>query len=350
MRKTHRISLEEISKKINISRTTLYKVINKKGYVKDSTKELVEEALKKYNYVPNLNARDLARHTRHAVGYVGMDYSASYFFTMMQWGLKRAIDEFGDNGLDIVISKSSHRDPQKQVEEIDRMLQEGIRDFIISVSDADVLRDKIEELRTMGCNIVYLSRYAEDENRVFVGVDYYQSGVLAAEMMGKMLPDGGKVQVMVSNTLARDGYVKMRYDGFIDEIKKYKKIEVLPMKQEINTEAEASEYTKQILDEHKDLKGIFDITYKTDTVADALIKSGKQDEIRLVGFDLYEKIAPYIRNSAVDVMISQDLPGQAYLAAKLLFNYVCYNRPFEKNDYYSRLDVIVASNLEYFEY
>lgn len=344
------MSLEEISKKINISRTTLYKVINNKGYVKDSTKKIVEDALRKYKYVPNLNARDLARHCRHTIGYVGMDYSASYFFTMMKWGLKRALDEFGDNGLDLVISESSHLNPEKQVEDIDRMLKEGIRDFIISVADADVIREKIQELRNIGCNIVYLSRYAEEENRVFVGVDYYQSGVLAAEMMGKMLPNGGKVQIMVSNTLKHDIYVKMRCDGFTDEIKKHENIEVLPVKQEVNTEQEATEYTKYILEKYKDLKGIFDITYKTDTVADTLIKSGRQDKIRLVGFDLYEKIAPYIRNSAVDVMISQDLPGQAYLAAKLLFNYVCYDREFEKNDYYSRLDVIVASNLEYFEY
>ena len=86
------MSLEEISKKINISRTTLYKVINNKGYVKDSTKKIVEDALRKYKYVPNLNARDLARHCRHTIGYVGMDYSASYFFTMTKWGLKRALD------------------------------------------------------------------------------------------------------------------------------------------------------------------------------------------------------------------------------------------------------------------
>ena len=34
-----RMSLEEISKEIGISRTTIYKVINKKGYVTEETKK-----------------------------------------------------------------------------------------------------------------------------------------------------------------------------------------------------------------------------------------------------------------------------------------------------------------------
>ena len=46
-----RMTLEEISEIIGISRTTIYKVIRNKGVVSDKTREKVEQALEKYHYV-----------------------------------------------------------------------------------------------------------------------------------------------------------------------------------------------------------------------------------------------------------------------------------------------------------
>ena len=54
-----RMTLEEISEIIGISRTTIYKVIRNKGVVSDKTREKVEQALEKYHYVENKNARNL---------------------------------------------------------------------------------------------------------------------------------------------------------------------------------------------------------------------------------------------------------------------------------------------------
>ncbi len=350
-KKSKRMSLEEISKAINISRTTLYKVINNKGYVSNDTKEKVLKALEKYNYVPNMNARDLAMNRRYRIGYVGMKHhSATYFSTMSLVGLSRAIEEFGDHGLELVIAETHVFKPQEQIEVIDRMLKDGLRSFIIVACDAKVIRKKVSQLREMGCDILYLSRYVDEDDYVYVGIDYYQSGVVAAEMMGKILPGGGKVQIMTNRSFIVDMYLKKRYEGFMDEIKKYKNIEILPVQQEINSEKQAYDFTSRTIEEHPDLSGIFDITYMIDSVAAALVDHKKQDRIRLIGFDLFERMKKYIKNSVIDVTVSQDLEGQAYLAAKLLFNHLCYDKEFEQKNYYSRLDLIVGSNLAYFEY
>lgn len=51
------ITIKEIAQKLGMSTTTVSNVIHKKtGEVSPATVEIVEEALKKYNYVPEISA------------------------------------------------------------------------------------------------------------------------------------------------------------------------------------------------------------------------------------------------------------------------------------------------------
>ena len=71
MKQTHeRLTLEDIAKEIHISRTTIYKVIHQKGNVNEATRNTVMEALKRYNYVPNNNARNLAMNRRYRIAFL----------------------------------------------------------------------------------------------------------------------------------------------------------------------------------------------------------------------------------------------------------------------------------------
>ena len=69
----------------------------------ESTRALVEKALLEYNYVPNFNARDLAYHKTYRIGYIGMaHYGSTFFSKLMQDGIRKALAELEDNGLQIV--------------------------------------------------------------------------------------------------------------------------------------------------------------------------------------------------------------------------------------------------------
>ena len=73
--------------------------IQLKGVVSDKTREKVEQALEKYHYVENKNARNLAMNRQYTIGYVGFrSRSSAYFSPEVRKGLDRAIREFGDDG------------------------------------------------------------------------------------------------------------------------------------------------------------------------------------------------------------------------------------------------------------
>ena len=126
MEELSRMTLEDISKEIGISRTTIYKVLKNKGNVSEETCRIVNEALEKYHYVQNRNARNLAMNRHYSIGYVGFrSKSANYFSTEVGKGLKRAVKEFGDDGLSLLISEFDVENPREQLSAVEEMLKQG---------------------------------------------------------------------------------------------------------------------------------------------------------------------------------------------------------------------------------
>ena len=347
-----KITLEEISQRIGVSRTTIYKIINNKGYVSDETRAVVEKALKQYNYVPNYNARDLAHHKNYKIAYIGMAHHGSrYFAKMTQMGIQKALAELADNGLEVVSSIAPVTQPRQQIEDIEQMLREGIRDFVIVPCSPEVLEEEIRKLRGLHCNIIYLSRYVkEPRNRIFVGIDYPKSGMLAAEMMSKIMPGGGTIAVTICDKLEDDLWVKQRYDGFVEYLAGQKKFEIVCLKDGITTDASAEAMCEELFEEFPHLNAIYDISYKVDVIARKLVQLKRGHDIKLIGFDLYDAILPYLKSGVVDVIIGQSLSNQAYDAMKMMFYHICYGTPIREGDYNSRLDVIVSSNADCFDY
>ena len=344
-----RITLEEISEIIGISRTTIYKVIRNKGAVSDKTRERVEAALEKYHYVENKNARNLAMNRQYMIGYVGFrSKSSAYFSPEVRKGIDRAIREFGDDGLTILLSEFDVHNPGQQLEAVDQMLKEGVRSFVLAFSDNEVIRQILDKLKKMKCLVVLLSRdLQENTGNHYVGVDYYQSGLLAAELLGKMLPQGGSVLIPVTEEYQTNCDIQNRLKAFLTKMQDFPACHILPVVHGLTEENEIRREIKQAISQNSDLVGIFDLTYRLDVVADVL-KEEKREDLRLIGFDLYPEIMEDIRDSRIDAVVYQDLNKQAYEGIKLLFEEMCYGKHLSEKKHYSKLEVVMSGNLLYF--
>ena len=357
MEKISRMTLEEIAKQIGISRTTIYKVMGGKGNVSEETRRIVEDALEKYQYVQNRNARNLAMNRHYTIAYVGFkSKSANYFSGEVGKGLKRAAKEFGDDGLTMLISEFDVENPKEQRQMVEKMLEQGVRSFILAYSHREILCEILEMLERKKCRVVLLSRdYGGSENACYVGVDYFQSGRLAAELMGKFLGDGGSVFIPVTQEFRTNQDILSRLQGFQEKIREYPKVTLLPVVYDLMEEREIRERVAVCIgggiQEHEggreQVRGIFDLTYRLDVIADVLRNQGRKD-IRLIGFDLFEEIREYLEDSTIDAVIYQDLSWQAYFAVKVLFEEMCYGRQRSERKRYSKLEVIMRENLHYF--
>jgi len=348
METVSRMTLEEIAKEIGISRTTIYKVINNKGYVSEETSRIVNEALKKYNYVENRNARNLAMNKQYTIGYVGFkSKSANYFTTEIGKGLKRAVKEFGDDGLTLLISEFDVEKPEEQLAAVEEMLSQGVKDFVLAYSRTETIQKILELLREAEARVVLLSRdYPEDEDCYYVGVDYYKSGRLAAELMGKIIPKGS-IYIPVTEEYKTNTDILARLQGFMDKMEEYQDITLLPIAYGLIEEDAIVDAIRKSIDKEEGLAGIFDLTYRLDVIAKVLGEKNRKD-IKLVGFDLFEEIRGYVEDSSIDAVVYQDLSYQAYRAVKILFNEMCYDKRKDERKHYAKLEIIMKENIQYF--
>lgn len=73
--------LEDVAKLAQVSKTTVSRVLNNRGYISDETKDKVYQAMTTLNYQPNSAARQLYNQKRISSGY--------YFqlYRILFWGI-----------------------------------------------------------------------------------------------------------------------------------------------------------------------------------------------------------------------------------------------------------------------
>lgn len=344
-----RFTLEDIAKEIHISRTTIYKVINNKGPVSEKTKETVLKALEKYHYVPNSNARNLARNRQYPIALIDFESpDADYFAASIDRGIKQVVQDFGDHGLIVESYTSPISSPLQQRIDIHKAFRSGIRHFIISAADSSVIRPELDWLSAQGCSVVLLSKDLPDAPYdAFIGIDEYKSGRLAGELMGKMIPDGGNVQILMArDSTSNISTSQTRLQGFLDKMQEFPSVNILPVIRDLAGADHIESALLQILSEHE-ISGIFDLTYHLGLISDVLHRT-QRETTKLVGIDLFPQIAPYIKDQTIDAVVFQNLEAQSHLACKLLFEKACYNQEIKKKKHYSKLEIVMKENLEYF--
>ena len=73
------VTISDIAKKAGVSSATVSRVLNDSGYVKQSTREKIEAAIKEMNFTPSAIARSLSKNETNTIGVIVPDITNSYF-------------------------------------------------------------------------------------------------------------------------------------------------------------------------------------------------------------------------------------------------------------------------------
>ena len=350
MSENSRMTLEEISKEIHISRTTIYKVLNNTGKVRSQTKERVLRAMEEYHYTPNNNARNLAKNQKYQIALIDYDSpNAPYFRPAIDVGIQRTLDEYGDNGLVVYPYTAQADAPDTQIQYFHEAFGMGIRNFVIAAADPQKITPVLAHLKESECSVVLLSKQVPGAAYdALIGIDDYQAGTMAGSLLGKMVSENGSIQVILGQeSYSSTASMQQRLQGFSDVIRTVApKVHILPVMKGLNSEQNIFQ-SLQIGFENNKIDGIYDLTYHPDFVA-KYIKARGSSKVRLICMDLFREIEPYIQDGTIDAVIYQNLSEQAYLACTMLFEKMCYQKKIPSGNHYEKLEVIIRENLKYF--
>ncbi len=167
-------SMKDVAKLAGVSVSTVSRVINKTIPVDDKTRKMVESAIKKTNYRPNLLARGLRSKSGHMIGLVVPEIMQSAFASFIEYTEMSVTMR----GLDLIIG-NTRNDPDIEERFIDSLMRRNIDGIIFSrVSDKSHMLHILDRSQVP---LVVMDRAVGDEKIPMVVLDNFLAGKFAAE-------------------------------------------------------------------------------------------------------------------------------------------------------------------------
>ena len=172
--KEKRTTKIDIAQKLNLSIATVDRVFNNRGSVSPRTRELVLEAARELNYIPNKNAKYLSKKVRCNIG---ISYLLpEWFGSQVERGIQQAYEEFRDFGMQLIISKDA-LDEKEQIRKIREMLPEIDALAVAPWEPGTEFSDFINSLIDSGIPVVTFNNDMPLSRRLmYVGSDYVVAG------------------------------------------------------------------------------------------------------------------------------------------------------------------------------
>jgi LacI family transcriptional regulator len=120
-------TLKDIAKELNLSVSTISRVVNNKVYVNPKTRKKVLDGLAKYNYVPNQIARSLKKQSTRTIGILVPDISENFFAQII-----KGIDEILSKKEYSIILSDSNESSDKEEHYLNLLYQNRIDALVLA--------------------------------------------------------------------------------------------------------------------------------------------------------------------------------------------------------------------------
>jgi len=186
-----------------------------------------------------------------------------------------------------VIVKDSETKPEKQNDQVSDFIAAGVDAIILTPANSKAVGEAIKAANKAGipvftCDIASMAEGAKVV--CHVATDNFQGGRLAAKAIMEALGNKGKVAIVDYPEVES---VIMRTRGFMAELKEAASpIELVPSVVGKGDKDKSFDVTARLLSSQPDLDGIFAINDPSALGAyEAVAAAGKQERIKIVGFD-----------------------------------------------------------------
>lgn len=344
MRMEKRATLRDIAREANVSAVTVHKAIYDKSGVSMETRNKILEIASRMNYSVNTAASSLKRNAIHiAVVLQSLSNPENFFFRKMWEGIAKAEQELHDYR--VRISRFECEDDWLTQEA--RLVEIGQRNDIDGVilhpSDETKLNAAIDFLWNKNIPVVTANSDASSSKRVAnISARNDRIGALAAELLGRLIPNGGRVFVVGGNKTAENLRANRRgFNTCFSEIKP--SVRVTNIYNFSDSPRFKREFTKAVAD-YPDLAGVYAATSRDTYLAcEILSKYGLSGKIRLVGSDAFEEMRPFFANDTLQATICKDQETQAKQAVLQLYNYLT-GRPLSHEPI--KVSIVMYNNID----
>ncbi|SDS65599.1 LacI family DNA-binding transcriptional regulator [Gramella sp. MAR_2010_147] len=211
MKNKEKVTIYDISKKLNISAATVSRALNNNPKISEKTRKLVAKTAAEMNYKQNRLAQALKKGRTNNVGVI-VPYINRSFFSSVIRGIE---EELTPHGYHIIICQS-HEEVANEAEQINALLNTQIDGIFMSVSKTTQTTEHIKKIQEEGTPLVFFDRKIDVPGVSSVVLDDFKAGYMATE---HLINEGCSRIAHLSGDINLEIY-KNRYDGYREALKK----------------------------------------------------------------------------------------------------------------------------------
>ncbi len=220
-------------------------------------------------------------------------------------------------------------DIEGQIKIVEDFVTAGVDAIVISPVNPDSLAPILEEVSQSIPVIVMDGALNSECQKTTVSTDNVAAAAMGAQAMAEKIgAEGGLVAVVSEVPGSVQG--EQRERGFIEEIKKNDKYELLEVFYSEGDRTKAANITQDILTEHPDIKGIFATNEGASVGVSLTIRDEQRSDICVIGYDSSIDLIEAIYDGVLTGTVAQDPHNVGYLSVEAALK-VLKGEPVEEN-------------------
>ncbi len=340
------VTVQTLAKAAGVSRGTVDRVLHNRGSVKKEIALKIKALAKDLGYVPNKAGRALTGVRDHYKIGVLLPCIGNVFFDGIIEGIDKAVHEYEEFGVTVVIKKIKGYEEKTHLEGILDLKGQKCDALCLATIDTPLIAGAINECQELGTKIVLVNSDVKNVKKLcYVGSDYTLAGRTCAGLLG-LISHYEKLNILVvTGSNLMQGH-KRRVDGFIDELRALKvNFEICAILESNDSDIQAQIETSKYLNEHQNINCVYVTGAGVQGVGAAIIAAGRDDIIGIAFDDIYTTVE-MVRAGIYKFVVCQQPERQGYHAIRRAYQTLSGSVSDSKlDDFYTDTIIKIASNI-----
>jgi LacI family transcriptional regulator len=338
-----RATIEDVADAAGVSVATVDRVLNGRAAVRPKTVERVEKAIRLLNYQSDRLAARLARAKEYRFCFILPEGSNAYM-TLLADAVREEALRMAQEKVVIDLRHTDVFSAEVLGQTLDQIseLYDGVA---VVALDHPRVRESINALCERGVAVVTLVSDVPGSRRThYVGIDNAAAGRTAATLMGRYLSGRtGKVGLIAGSLSLRD-HVERQFGFEQVMLHEYSGLTLLPVREGRDDWEIVQRVAAQLLQDHPDLIGLYNVGAGTRGIVAALEAAGRQRQVVYIAHELTDESRRALIDGTIDIVINQDAGHEVRSAIRVLMSRADRS-PIVQAMERIRIDIYVRDNI-----
>lgn len=314
-----RINITDVARHAGVSTATVDRVLNQRPGVRPNTAQRVLRSATALGYLPQEDLHKALRPQAMRLTFM-LPGGTNRFLNMLGDHVQIAKDQLEHFNVQCRTHFFEGFDPQGLVKDL---LRAGKRSDGIAVMALEhpLVREAVNTLADQGVHVITLiSDLSSSRRAAYVGLDNRAAGRSAGLLLGRFIgARTGKVAMIAGSRHYRGHEEReMGFQHILEE--KFPGLQVVGLREGHDDADTNYRQTRQLLEQYRDLVGIYNIGGASDGVARALKEARRDQNVAFIGHGLTPDTRALLVDGSLDAILNQNMHSTVLNTVRIFAN------------------------------